>query len=88
MNELPSLRNLPPRDRGREPLLVMVEALYGCRVYYEIGVYAFVMAPDGAYFRARVGTAEVPLWIVPPVVDLELIAARRKPMSILELIRI
>lgn len=60
-------------------LLVRIGALNGCTVYYDVGAFALVVAPGGDRFRVRVDGAEVSLTFIPPVVDLDFIAARRRP---------
>jgi hypothetical protein len=63
-------------------LVVAIRADDGCRVFYEVGAYALVISPEGEHFRVRVGGGEVSLAFLPPVVDLEFIAARRRPLNL------
>jgi hypothetical protein len=60
----------------------MVEALNGCRVFYEVGAHALVVSPEGEWFRVSVGGQEVSLTLLPPMVDLESIAARRRSLNL------
>jgi hypothetical protein len=63
-------------------LVVVITADDGCTVFYEIGIYALVISPEGEGFRVRVGGHEVSLAFLPPVVDLDFIAARRRPLNL------
>jgi hypothetical protein len=54
----------------------------GCTVFYEVGIFALVISPEGEGFRVRVGGGEVSLAFLPPVVDLDFIAARRRPLNL------
>ena len=62
--------------------VVAINADDGCRVLYEVGIYALVISPDGEGFRVRIGGQEVSLAFLPPVVDLDFIAARRRPLNL------
>ncbi len=64
--------------------VVMTTSHNGCTVFYEVGIYALLISPDGESFRVRVGGQEVSLTILPPVVDLDFIIARRRPLNLTE----
>jgi hypothetical protein len=60
----------------------MTTSYDGCKVFYEVGIFALVISADGEGFRVRVGGGEVSLAFLPPVVDLDFIAARRRPLNL------
>src|SRR5260221_2785406 len=62
--------------------VVMTTSHDGCTVFYEVGIFALVISPDGEGFRVRVGGGEESLAFLPPVVDLDFIAARRRPLTL------